>query len=634
MSTGTNRNKHILFAIVFGLLMLLSPTFLFFTPSNASVTATADAAPQPQPYFVTFHESGLPTGTSWSVNFIGTSSSSTSNVNFTNIAADTVQTFSISSVNTANNHYSPTPSSGTVYVSNNNVTVGISFYNETTSLPASGYDLNFTITNFPSVMPGVSWSWKATVSGASLPYGPVTSSSSSGNSINYFTGLSNGTYSYSLSPAYGTTLSNSTGLININGTNTTVDLSISLMKTYTVHFNESGLPADQKFSVSVYDSPTGGNHYSTTNTTFVTQNTFVNFYLINQTYDYSVNTPSGFQAHPSTGTVTVTGSIVNISIQFSVAGPLYPVNFHIVNPPATTPGISWNWGATVNGTFYGYSYNSTLALPNLPSGTYGYSISAYGIALSPRSGTFTINGNSTIVSLKVIPSWETLFKVTNLASSAFGYPSFDVQVTENIAGIGGGLVQGSPFSSAGGVASIPSLQNGTYYYTLTSTNPYFTISPTSGTFKINGKNSTVDLKETAQPVYSAQFVEKGLVSYSSISWGVILDNGFYYNDSTPIPSGGLSHVNAPGSFVDELPQGTYWVQAFVIDSGGKYHFMAPVKITVGDGGNMFTMQFSTATGTGSQLTSSDYAIIGGVSAAVAVGAIALYIWNGRRGPKP
>lgn len=633
MSFRTNKKKRmVLLAIVFGLLMILSPLYLLLTPPTTVGTANPYAATSR--YTVFFQESGLPTGTIWSVDFFGFSSSNTSEVNFTNIATNTAHAFTVSTVNAGNNQYIPTPSSGTVFVSNSNVTVDISYYNQTTALPSTGYDLNFTIINFPSVMPGISWSWKATVSGVSMPYGPVTSSSSTINSIEYFTGMHNGTYSYSLAPAYGTSLSNATGLVNINGKNTTVDVNITLMKAYTVHFNETGLSATQKFSVSVLDSPTTGGLYSATNSSFVSQNAFVDFFLINQSYEYVVNPPSGYGASPSAGTITISGSAQNITIQFSISAPTYPVNFLITNPPSNTPNINWYWGVTVNGTFYGYSSNSTLSLPDLVNGDYSYATTSYGIALSPRTGTFTVNGTGTTVQVKVIPSWDVLFNVTNLASSAFGYPSFSVQVTNNIAGLGGGSIQGSPFSSTVGKVLIPSLQNGTYYYTLTTTNLYFSISPTSGSFTISGKNSTVDLTETAQPVYSVQFVEQGLISDSGISWGVVLDNGFYYNDTTPIPSGGLTHVSAPGSLVKGLPPGTYWVQAFVIDSGGKYHFMSPVKITVGSGENLYTMQFATYTGSAPLLSITDYGIIAGVSAAVVVGGLAFVIWRRRGGTGP
>ncbi len=633
MSIKTNKKRHIVvMAIFFGLLMVLMPMFLLFTPMET--LASANAAAVTQRYTVTFHESGLPNATDWSVNFNGVSSSTSSFVNFSNIAGGTTQTFSIFTVTTTNNQYTPTPSSGTVYVNDSNLTVKISFYNQTTSQPAKGYDLNFTITKFPNVMPGIIWSWTATVSGTSLPYGPVTSPTFTGNTLDYFTGLSNGTYRYSLSPAYGTTLSNSTGLVNIAGKNTTVTVDISLMHAYTVKFKENGLPVDQHFSVSVYDSPTNGGRYSATNTTFVSQHPFVEFFLINQTYSYTVYPPSGYSANPPTGTLTVTGTSFNLTIQFAQSKPSYPVSFHIVNPPTNSPDVKWYWGVTVNGTFYGYSYNSTLLLPNLVSGNYSYITSSYGIALSSDSGTFYVNGTAMTVNLSVTPAWSANFKVTNLADSAFGYPSFTVGIVDNIGGLGGGPVQGSPFSSSGGEILIPSLQNGTYDYTLEPTNNYFIISPTSGTFTIDGKNSTVALTETAQPVYSAQFIEKGLISYSSISWGVVLDNGFYYNDTTPIPSGGLTHVSAPGSVLKELPAGTYWVQAFVIDTGGKYHFMSPMKITVGSADNLYTMQFATYTGSGTLLNLTDYEIIAGISAAVALSAVALFVWKrrGKTGP--
>lgn len=636
MSSKQIRNNYtVIIAIAFGLLMALSPMFFLFSPdSGGTSAAVANPAAVTQSYTVSFHESGLPTGTSWSVSFFGTSPSSTSMVNFTNVPSGATQTFLIFPVAVNNHRYEPTPSSGTVYVDNRNVTVSVSFYNQTASLPVSGYDFNFTVTNFPAVMPGISWSWTATISGVSIAYGPVTSSPSANNKIDYFTDLANGTYSYSLSPAYGTSLSPATGQVTINGRNTTLGVSVSLMKDYKLQFNETGLPADQKLSVSVYDAPTGGSHYSKTNDTFVSQHRYVDFFLINQTYDYTINTPSGYSAYPSSGTDTITGSSQNVTLHFSVAREAYHVNFLVTNPPADTPGTSWFWGVTVNGTFYGYSHNDSLTLPGLVSGNYSYITSSYGIALDPMSGTFSVNGTGTTVLLKAVPSWSAAFKITNLADSAFGYPAFDVQVTTNTPGLGGEPVEGSPFQSTGGGVLIPALPNGTYYYTLTSMNNNFNINPASGTFSIHGKNSTLDLNTVAEPVYSAQFNENGLISDSGISWGVVLDNGFYYNDSTPIPPGGLTHVLAPNSMVEELPQGTYWVQAFVIDSGGTYHYMSPVKITVGSGENLFTMQFATGTASGPSLTATDYAVIGGIAAVAIAGVAVLLLWRRRGGTGP
>lgn len=624
--------KVMLLVLVVASLFLASAGSEVVSTTHSPASVASPSAVANPTYNVSFHESGLAKGVLWSVTFLGTRTSTTEFANYTGIADNTTHSFTLSSPTFSSYTYLPNPSSGTVYVHGGNLTVSISYYNQTTSLHVSGYDLNFSVSNFPSVMPGITWSWRASVTGISVAYSTTYSTYSSTNKINYFTGLVNGTYSYSLYPAYGASLSPSTGKVTINGSNTTVASNVSILKTYQFKFYEKGLPSNQEFTVTLQDSPTGGSLYSNVNHTFISQNTYLDFTVVNQTYNYYITEPTGYAASPAEGTITVSGAASNLTVLFSTSAETHLVLFKVTNPPDTTTGVLWHWGVTINGTFYGNSYNSTLQGPSLPSGIYSYVTTWYGIALNPLSGSFEIGNSSITVDLNMVPTWSATFKISNLASSAFGYPSFTLQVYENYLGTGGGTIAGNPFISSAGTAYIPALPNGTYYYSLSPTNAYYTLSPVNGQFTIKGSNVSVNVKATAQPVYSAQFLEKGLVGTSGISWGVVVDNGFFYNDSTSIPSGGLSHVSAPKAYSVQLPQGSYWVQAFVIDSGGNYHFMKPELVNVGSGQNTYTMEFATSTGgTGIHLSSNEIIIIGGAVAAAAAVTL-LYLFIRRRGP--
>jgi hypothetical protein len=108
------------------------------SPSGISISFSV------RTYTVTFHDSGLPSGTSWSVTLGGTEQTTTSNtITFTepNVTYD----YTIGSVA----GYAASPASGYVTVSGSNVTVAISF-----SVNTGIYTVTFTESGLPS---GSSW---------------------------------------------------------------------------------------------------------------------------------------------------------------------------------------------------------------------------------------------------------------------------------------------------------------------------------------------------------------------------------------------------------------------------------------------------------------------------------------------
>ena len=94
---------------------------LGYIPESQCIPITPTPPPSQQ-YTITFTESGLPSGTSWSVTFNNqTQTSSTDSITFT--SPNGTYNYTIGSVS----GYSSLPSSGTVTVNNANEIINISF---------------------------------------------------------------------------------------------------------------------------------------------------------------------------------------------------------------------------------------------------------------------------------------------------------------------------------------------------------------------------------------------------------------------------------------------------------------------------------------------------------------------------
>ncbi|MHB8372201.1 MAG: hypothetical protein ACYDBI_05780 [Thermoplasmataceae archaeon] len=164
--------------------------------------------PAAPPSHVNFQESGLPSGTSWSVSYNGQSYSSTSSeISFN--APNGEYSYSIGSVT----GYLPSPSSGSVYTDYSTSTVNIGF-------TAVNYQATFTESGLPS---GTSWS---------MTFNGETSSSTT-STISF--GTIEGTYSYSIQSLSGYTASPSTGSVNINGQSQNVN--VNFKPTYPVQLS-------------------------------------------------------------------------------------------------------------------------------------------------------------------------------------------------------------------------------------------------------------------------------------------------------------------------------------------------------------------------------------------------------------
>ncbi len=142
---------------------------------------------------VMFAETGLPSGTSWSVTLGGVPhTSGTSTITFSE--PNGTYAYSVGSAS----GYTASPSSGSVTVNGAGVSTSIAF----TAVPPPKYDVTFTETSLPA---GTSWS--VTLAG--------TTHTSTASTIAF--SEPNGTYSYTVGAVAGYTANTASGTITVNG---------------------------------------------------------------------------------------------------------------------------------------------------------------------------------------------------------------------------------------------------------------------------------------------------------------------------------------------------------------------------------------------------------------------------------
>jgi len=168
------------------------------TNANVGVSVTYTALPPPPTYALAFSESGLPSGTSWTVTVNGASyTSTTSTINVTGLATGTY-TYSVEAVT----GYTASPDGGTVDISTSDQSVSVTFTAVPTPPPT--YTITFTESGLPS---GTSWSLM--VNGQ--PYSSSTSSISVTGVVGSYTYAVESVSGYSATPTGGTVSLTSTG---------------------------------------------------------------------------------------------------------------------------------------------------------------------------------------------------------------------------------------------------------------------------------------------------------------------------------------------------------------------------------------------------------------------------------------
>lgn len=224
-------------------------------------------------YRVTFNESGLPSGNYWSVNFTGRNVNvNTNSTSF--IVPQGVYTFSVESVDSA---FTPSPSSGIVYVTSYNITENILFSQKEYVITFSEVGLQY----------GTSWS--VNLSGENR-------SSSSGQI--YFS-LPNGSYNYTIPAVTGYNSSVSSGNINVDGRAQFVP--VLFLSTIPYTFVVQGIPPGDHWTLRI-----GAD-------TYVSNSSIITVYLPNDTYNYAIFLPYGYSGGNLKGKVTYSNNFIIVS---------------------------------------------------------------------------------------------------------------------------------------------------------------------------------------------------------------------------------------------------------------------------------------------------------------------------------
>jgi YVTN family beta-propeller protein len=482
----------------FGVAYDPSNMYVYVTNSNSGTVSIISTSPL---YTLTFTESGLPSGTSWSVTINGTTQSSTTNTITFSVPNGTYSYM----VATANKNYKPNPSSGLITVSGSNVSISISFSLET-------YTVNFVETGLPSGY------WYVNITG--LPSsGPIPSSQAS-----YSLSLPNGSYSYTVSTGNKEYKPSYTGYFTVNGTNVNIAIKFTLV-TYTITFTESGLPSGTIWYVNLNN---GQSFSSTTN--------IITFNEPNGTYPFKIIIGNNdYAPKPSSGIVTVSGSNVDQIITFYLVE--YSISFNEEGLPS---GTTWYVNLS-NGQLYSSSTNTITF--NETNGTYSYTVTSSNKEYSPAqySGSFIVNG------------------ATVSESITFNLITYKISFTES------GLPSGTNWSvtlngitkSSSNDTNIFNEPNGSYSYIISGISGY-RANTYSGTINVNGNSVSVSINWT-EIIYSITITENGIPN--GTSWSATLTgttfNGQYINITLSSTTNTITfnEPNGTYSYIIHLPSG-------------------------------------------------------------------------------
>ncbi len=332
-------------------------------------------------FSVMFAESGLPSGTVWSVTLNGTSlSSNTTSISFT--VPNGTYSYSVGYIP----GYRTSNTSGAAVVNGSSIIVS----------------MNFTVTDYPltvvaSGLPnGTNWYVTLAQSFNHRTFLKDISPNSSyetisPNSSEFTFLIPNGTYAFSITwniwPApYLPSITH--GFLRVNGSGVKEILNFS--RAYLLLFNESGLPI---FTVPNIAIENNSDFYLYPNPFYQSL-----FLVLNGTYSYSIGSTGGFYPSPSNGTISVNGSNVFLSVEFYKPG-YFIGKMNTVNATLTINGSSYK---ITNGEF-----NISLS-----PGTYEVKVSAPGY--SPYMTNVTISSSS-VSKLQI----QSLTSVTTPSSFSF-----------------------------------------------------------------------------------------------------------------------------------------------------------------------------------------------------------------------
>lgn len=454
-------------------------------------------------YDVTFLESGLTTGTNWSVTLGGNSAFGTGT---SLVIPELSGTYPFRIGEIAG--FVASPVTGTVGV-NGAAPSPISIV-----WTAVRYNVTFVETGLP-LSSGYAWS---------VTFGPTLTAQTKSSSTNWvnFT-VPNGTYPFAVGAVNGYAPSPAQGSVPVSGANVTLTIQFRPEPTYGVFFNETGLASGTNWNVTLAQV-----EYNSTTPT-------IRFVEVNNSYSFQIAPVAGYSANRSSGSVTVNGANVTVWIGFTAIP--YSVSFVESGLPRGA-----NWSVTVSGATRSSTTNAVVF--SLPNGSYAFSVAGQdGFVAEPSSGTVVVNGSAVTQSINWTKfAYSLVFGESGLpAGTNWSITLSGVTQTTNLTEI--------VFSEA----------NNSYHYSLGKVAGYWAPSQNrSGTVTINGSSQTLSFQ--FQPfVYSVTFREYGLPT--NATWALSIDGGSFSTTNSSLvvslPNGSYPYTVAP-----QIISGTTWAPTF------------------------------------------------------------------------
>lgn len=502
---------------------------------------------------VIFTESGIPSGTSWSVTLNGTQEGATGSA-IAFMVPNGTYSYSVGDV--PGWHQTTLPYNGLVAVR------GSTVIEPTLAFTHLTYSVTFTETPLPS---GTNWS--VTMGGT-----PQTSTTSTIT----FTDQ-NGTYGYTVGSISGYTSTPSSGLVTVAGEAKTIAVTFNALApgTFAITFTETGLPSGTNWLVSL----NGTKESSTVS--------YIDFVERNGTYGYTVGAVPGSIASPSEGSVTVNGGSIGISLAWtSLTSITYNVTF-----TETGLGLSTEWSVSINSTSHSatqtgvtgtnFVFDSSIVFHSVPDGSYNLSVAAPGYSATPSSGVVTVDGSNISIYITFTVAGRDLvsFSETGLADGT----AWSV----TLVGVGTVL-------STSPTIAFTDLMQGTYAYTV-GTIPGWATPSYSGSVAVKGVAPSVSVPWTPF-TYSVTIEQTGISTgtlwTSQVSevvpppqtvWSTSMGINRVAIARGPTAAGDFVQVNmrwsanstGPTALV-QLPNGTY---SYVISASG-YQTTTPTPFTV------------------------------------------------------
>jgi hypothetical protein len=218
----------------------------------------------------------------------------------------------------------------------------------------------------------------------------------------------------------------------------------------------------------------------------------ISFLVPKGTHSYAIGAITGFSATPSSGSVTVAGDALNVTIRFTASSSTsyYAVDFTETGLPSGA-----DWTVTLRGTSRSASTN-TIGFDE-PNGSSSYSVDCgANSTASPSTGTVNVNGSIVAVSVVCQSATGGLAPVWNITFEPAGLPeTLWWSIT---------LIPDSPGFNILSTLSVTRSAIGEQTITFEATGG--TYSYTTAASGYRGQSGTVEIGATAPAVVSLTFV--------------------------------------------------------------------------------------------------------------------------------